>query len=87
MIGTLVELILFFILLKPMEQKDLSVLGLYPSSKQFLQLPTGLTLAVILATVFQLVRATLTGISWKLNAVYSLADFGKSCWWVQICTV
>jgi hypothetical protein len=55
MIGILVKLIISFILLKPMEQKDLSVFGLSPSSKPFLQLLTGLTLAVILATVFQLV--------------------------------
>jgi len=82
MIGILVELIISFILLKLIEQKNLSVLGFYPSYKRFGHLCIGLALAIILATIFHLTRSYLTGISWKVNGSYTWSAFFTALWWM-----
>lgn len=82
MIGILVELFLSLILLKLIERKNLSVLGWQVSGKRLLQLVIGITIAVLLATGYHLIRSLLTGISWQLNTSYRLSDFGQAVWWM-----
>jgi uncharacterized protein len=82
MIGILVELFLSLILLKLIERKNLSVLGWQVSGKRLIQLLIGITIAVLLATGYHLIRSLLTGISWQLNTSYRLSDFGQALWWM-----
>lgn len=82
MIGILVELLLSLILLKLIERKNLSVLGWQVSGKRLLQLLIGITIAVLLATGYHLIRSLITGISWQLNTSYRLSDFGQALWWM-----
>jgi len=82
MLGLLVQLIVSLILLWLIERKNLSALGWLPSKKRLLQLFAGLALAITIASIFHLVRSWLTGISWKLNTTYRLADFTAALWWM-----
>ena len=82
MVGLLVQLIISLILLWLIERKNLSVLGWLPSKKRLLQLFAGLVLAITIASIFHLVRSWITGINWKINTSYRLADFPAALWWM-----
>jgi len=82
MLGLLVQLIISLILLWLIERKNLSVLGWLPSKTRLLQLLVGLVLAITMATIFHLVRSWLTGVTWKVNAAYQVADFTAALWWM-----
>lgn len=82
MMGILVELLLSLLLLKLFDKKGLSVLGWQPTFKRLTQLVIGIVLALSLAVIFQLVRASLTGVSWQRNHYYPWSVFLDGLWWV-----
>jgi uncharacterized protein len=84
MAGILVELLISLLLLKLIEKKGLSVLGLLPTLKRIQQFFIGLFIAITLASIFHITRSALTGISWKYNETYSFNEFCKGlCWMLR----
>lgn len=75
MIGIFVELLLSWILLKFIERKNLSVLGLLPTPQRMKQLLIGLLLSVPFMVAFSIGVALLVHNPYHLNPHYSFKDF------------
>lgn len=82
MIGILIELAISFIILKLIEKKGLSVLGLHLTKKHFFQFLLGLGMMIVVAIIFHFGKSMLLGVSWKLNSSYHLREFGQAVWWM-----
>ena len=82
MIGIVVQLIISVILLRWIEGKSLSVLGWQPTVIRLKQFTVGLTITMLLAGSFYLIRSLLTGTSWQLNNTYSWSAFANALWWM-----
>jgi len=74
MIGICVELVISWILLRLIEKKGLSVLGLCPNSRRIKGLALGLLLTIPFFTAFFLIVSFLVHNPYKINPNYSFKD-------------
>ena len=81
MIGILVQIALSWMLLRLIEQKDLSVLGYCPVPKRIIQFIIGVIFAGTLCAVIQIVDSWLTHLSWRINTELSYRLIVESIWW------
>lgn len=82
MLGIIVQLIISWILLKLIEKKDLSVLGLTPNGQRLKHFGAGFLIAALFVAAYWIAVSLITRNSYKLNPGYSLRDFFIATWYV-----
>lgn len=81
MIGILIQLAISWLLLWLVERKDLSVLGLRPTSGRLIHFIFGFVIAAALFTVYAVTVTFLSDNDWTVSTEYSLKEFLASSWW------
>jgi membrane protease YdiL (CAAX protease family) len=81
MLGTLVELVLSWLLLRLVEKKNLSVLGFIPTKTRLLNFIIGFQAAAFCFTIYCLTTTTLTDNHWTINDDFTAKTFAASSWW------
>lgn len=82
MIGIVVQILISILLLHFIEKKTLSVLGWQPNNKRLTQFLAGLSITILMASIFHLVRSELTGTSWQLNPSFRWIELGNGLWYM-----
>jgi len=83
MLGNLIILLLSWILLRFIEKKDISVLGLMPTGRRLGELGIGLLLTIPFATLFYLGAAWLGHNPYRLHLVYTAKDLLWAIGWLS----
>lgn len=78
MFGIVIELVLSWVLLKTLTNRNLEALGLIPTKGRLLALIAGLLLPIALNSGNQLLLAALQNYSYRVNPQYSAHDLFKS---------
>jgi hypothetical protein len=81
MIGILIQLAVSWLLLWLADKKDLTALGLKPTTERLLNFTFGFILSATVFSIYCLVTTFLTGNSWTINNEFSVSDFLSSTWW------
>lgn len=81
MIGILIQLAISWLLLWLLNKKDLTVLGLKPTTERVKIFSFGFILSAICFTIYCLTTTYLTNNSWTINSNFSLKQFLSSTWW------
>jgi uncharacterized protein len=81
MLGILVELIASWLILRYVEGKDLSVLGIAPTKKRIGNLVFGIIAAALTCAVYYLALAYAAGGNWSSNDAFTVRSFLYGCWW------
>jgi len=81
MIGILIQLAVSWLLLWLVDKKDLTVLGLKPTTDRLLNFIFGFIISATVFTVYCLTTTFLTDSDWKINNDFSVKDFLSSTWW------
>ncbi len=82
MIGILAELCISWLILWFVEKKDLSVLGLRPTTIRTTQFLTGFVLSAACCAIFNAAKVAFVNNSWILNKQVTAASLLTSSWWV-----
>lgn len=81
MIGILIQLAVSWLLLWLVDKKNLSVLGLKPTTDRLLNFAFGFILSAAVLTIYCLITSFLTNNDWTINSNFSIRDFLSSTWW------
>lgn len=81
MIGILIQLAVSWLLLWLVERKDLTILGLKPTTDRIRNFTFGFIVAATIFTIYCLTTTFLTGNNWTINDYFSIRDFVTSTWW------
>jgi len=81
MIGILVQIAVSWLLLWLFDKKDLTILGLKPTTKRLLIFSFGFIISATIFTTYCLTIAFLTDNNWKINNDFSIRDFLSSTGW------
>ncbi|HNT21535.1 MAG TPA: type II CAAX endopeptidase family protein [Saprospiraceae bacterium] len=81
MIGILIQLAVSWILLWLMDKKDLTVLGLKPTTDRLRKFSFGFIISAAWFTVYCQTTTFLTNNHWTINQDFSLKEFLSSTWW------
>jgi membrane protease YdiL (CAAX protease family) len=81
MIGILIQLAVSWLLLWLVGKKDLTILGLKPTTDRLLNFTFGFIISSTVFTIYCLTTTSLTDNAWTINHDFSVRDFLSSTWW------
>lgn len=81
MIGILIQLAVSWLLLWLVDKKDLSALGLKPTTDRLLDFAFGLIASATVFTIYCLTTTFLSDNDWTINTDFSIKDILSSTWW------
>lgn len=81
MIGILIQLAISWLLLWLIAKKDLTILGLKPTTSRLKNFIFGFIISAAVFTLYCLTTAFLTDNDWTINTDFSIRDFLSSTWW------
>jgi membrane protease YdiL (CAAX protease family) len=81
MIGILIQLTVSWILLWLVDNKDLTILGLKPTTDRLFNFAYGFIISATIFTFYCLTTTFLTDNIWTINNDFSVKDFLSSTWW------
>jgi uncharacterized protein len=81
MMGILIQLTISWVLLWLLDKKDLTVLGLKPTTERLLNFLFGFIVSASVCTIYCLTTTFLTNNTWTINTDFSTRNFLSSTWW------
>jgi uncharacterized protein len=81
MIGILIQLAVSWILLWLVDKKDLTILGLKPTTNRLLGFTFGFIVSATAFTIYCLTTTFLTDNTWTINNDFFVKEFLSSTWW------